>query len=270
MSPRLAACLLLLAGCAPARTMPLRQPFPGLAVEPESREVTIEAAVCLDAGWLEQVACSPGSRVHESLVEVAARPRDIHAALLLAGFEPGAPGHWSEGEEEDAPVVLMPPRGDLLSISVRYASGPATIEEPIGEWIAGVSGEATFPRDAVWVFGGSAIVPNPPWMGPGEHYVADMTGSIIGLVTFGDEVIGYREVLPDQEAVEPPHWQVRSDHVPPVGTPVSLVIRPAAGEPRTGRSPRRRPRRRKPAPPPGGTGSGRPPAPGPWSRGRCP
>jgi hypothetical protein len=62
-------------------------------------------------------------------------------------------------------------------------------------------------------------------MGPGEHYVADHTGSIIGLVTFGDEVVGFEEVFSDQQSVQPLAWQVRIDHVPPVGTPVTVILR---------------------------------------------
>ena len=228
MKPAALLCIVLLGGCAvpkpvaPAPALAV-QPFRGITVRPHAGEVQIEAVACLDEGWLEQIACSPGTREHESLVVVEARPSDVHAALLLAGFQAGTPGRWSD---ENETVSLVPPQGDALRIFVRYRPRGASteIEEPIGAWIADESGAPTFP-DAPWVFGGSAIVPNPPWMEPGEHYVADMTGSIIGLVTFGDEVIGFKEVLPDQEAVEPPHWQVRSDHVPPVGTKVTLIIR---------------------------------------------
>ena len=75
-----------------------------------------------------------------------------------------------------------------------------------------------------WVFAGSAFADNPEWMGPGEHYVADLSGSVIGLVTFGDEVIGFETVMADQEAVEPMQWKVNTDHVPPIGTPVTIVL----------------------------------------------
>ena len=76
-----------------------------------------------------------------------------------------------------------------------------------------------------WVFGGSAIEENPPFMGPGEHYVADMTGSIIGLVTFGDEVIGLSQVLSDQEDVQAPVWEINTATIPPMGTPVTIIIK---------------------------------------------
>ena len=82
----------------------------------------------------------------------------------------------------------------------------------------------TFPH-LPWVFGGSIIAPNPKAMGPGEHYVADYSGSIIGLVTFGDEVLGFSKVLADEESVQAPEWEVNPKTIPPVGTEVTVVLR---------------------------------------------
>jgi hypothetical protein len=62
-------------------------------------------------------------------------------------------------------------------------------------------------------------------MGPGEHYVADMTGSIIGLVTFGDETIGFSRVLSDQESVQEPVWEAATEHLPEPATPVTIIVR---------------------------------------------
>ncbi len=227
----LTAILLAVAGgCAgpgaargPDGDGPVVRPSEGITVRPRERQVEIEAWVCLDAGWLEQIACSPGTREHEALVVIKARPSNVHAALLLAGFEPGTPGEWVY---QESGVSLTPPAGDPLDILVRYPRHGQIIEEPIGVWIVDAEG-AAFPNDH-WVFGGSSFAENLEWMGPGEHFVADETGSIIGLVTFGDEVVGYQRVIADQEAVHPPEWQVNSDHVPPIGTRVTLILRPVS------------------------------------------
>ena len=79
-----------------------------------------------------------------------------------------------------------------------------------------------------WVFAGSRIRSNTKSMGPGEHYVADRTGSIVGIVTFGDEVIAYDEVLSDKVDVDAPEWQANTAAMPVPGTRVQLVIRPRA------------------------------------------
>ena len=49
------------------------------------------ASIACNSGWLEQVACMVGTREHESLVVVEAKPSEVHAALLLLGLEPGTP-----------------------------------------------------------------------------------------------------------------------------------------------------------------------------------
>jgi hypothetical protein len=226
----IAACLLC--GCAastrempaPARSITTVK---GITVWPDTPSVEIQAWTCLDAGWLEQVACAPGSREHESLVVIKARPSDVHAALLLAGWDPGAPGRWSY---DDGDLSFTPPTGDRVDVHVRYERQGRTVEEPMRAWMADAEGGASFPETA-WVFAGSLIAPNPEWMGPGEHYVADQTGSIIGLVTFGDETVGFEQVLADQQDVQPLEWQVRTEHVPPPGTPVTLILRPFSIEP---------------------------------------
>ena len=209
----------------PAAPVVLR-PFAGIVVRPDEATVEIQAWTCLEAGWLEQVACSPNSREHESLVVVEAKPSEVHAALLLAGFEPGSPGTWSYVDDA---LNFTQPTGDRLDVLVRYEDRAGDVLlEPINAWIQDHRGQHDFP-DEPWVFGGSAFQKNPQWMGPGEHYVADMTGSIIGLVTFGDEVIGFSRIIADQDAVQPPSWEVRTDHVPPRGTEVTLILRRADG-----------------------------------------
>jgi len=204
------------------------QPFPGVTVLVEEEEVWLQAWVCLEAGWLEQIACAPGTREHESLVVPRAQPGQIHAALLMAGFEPGRPGSWTAGS---AGYSFVPPRGSKLEVLARYATQTGqTIEEPIRNWIRDHGRRQDFPSEP-WVFGGSLIEPNPEWMEPGEHYVADLTGSIIGLVTFGDEVIGFSRVFADQASVQPPEWEVDRQRIPPVGTEVTLILRRWQGVP---------------------------------------
>jgi hypothetical protein len=193
----------------------------GLVVFPDSHSVEIKATTCLKSGFLEQVACSPQTREHESLLVVEVKPSSIHAGLLLAGFVPGKPGSW---KYENETFSFVPPTGDAVTILARYERDGRTVEEPIRHWIRDARNHRPFP-DESWIFGGSAFATNPQWMGPGEHYVADMTGSIIGLVTFGDEMIGLGEVIPDQADVQEPEWEVDPDRVPAVGAAVTLIIR---------------------------------------------
>jgi hypothetical protein len=204
---------------------PVITPFAGVVVRTAERVVEIEAVVVLQLGWLEQVVCSAGTREHESLLVPRASPSQIHAALLMAGFEPGRPGRWTRGS--DGALTLEPPEGDPLEIHVRF-TGPdgTTVVEPIRSWIreAGEGGNP-FPADP-WVFCGSVVEPKPEWMGPGQHYLADITGSVVGLVTFGDEVIGFAQVIADREEVRMREWEAVPGRVPEPGTLVWLLIEP--------------------------------------------
>jgi len=201
------------------------KPFEGVVVrldQSSGHVVEIEATTPLEEGWLEQVACVPNTREHESLLVIAAKPSEVHAALLMAGFKAGSPGRWTY---EDNAFGAVDPTGEKLEIAVRYTNDiDETMEHSIRQWMRDPRDHQRHP-DQPWVFGGSSIQPNPPSMGPGEHYVADYTGSIIGIVTFGDEVIGYGRVLADQVSVQDPVWEADSDAMPPAGTKVTLIIR---------------------------------------------
>lgn len=207
---------------APARPLPVGS---SLSVDRERREVVVDAEVACNRGWLEQAACRAGTREHESLLAIENPPSTLHACLLLAGAVPGAPGSWKAGADGTS-VVRVAPTGSRLELFVRLPSG----DVPISDWIHDPVGGRAFPAHP-WVFAGSRMRPNTPSMGPGEHYVADRTGSIVGIVTFGDEVIACDEVLSDKVDVDAPQWQARTDRMPEPGTRVRLVIRVAGGTP---------------------------------------
>ena len=57
-----------------------------------------------------------------------------------------------------------------------------------------------------------------------ERYIADGSGSIVGLVTFGDETISAVDVIPDQVEVSPAVWEVFVGRMPPPGTEVTIVL----------------------------------------------
>jgi hypothetical protein len=199
----------------------------GLEADRAAGEVRVAASVALTQGWLEQAACSVGTRDHESLLVTEIPPSAIHAALLLVGATPGRPGMWRY--ESDA-VIVEPPAGAAVEVLVRWSDADGAAQErPIEEWIRGADGRS-FP--GTFVFAGSLLRPNPPSFGPGEHYVADYTGSIVGLVTFGDELIGAQAVIPDQVGIEAANWEAWTERMPPSGTTATLVLRPLAREAR--------------------------------------
>lgn len=238
MAARGAACVAVaaiasLSGCAaPAQ----KNPATGAswtAVSPSVRvnraEVAVEfdATAVIETGFLEDYVCTVGTREHESLFAYDGKASEIHAALLLAGFVPGAPGRWRELDAQagELKLELDPPTGEQLDIRVRLPDGTERAPDwfvrraPIGN-DAG-SPATTPPRE--FRFAGSRF--RTDRRTGVEHYLADSSGSLVGLVTFGDELIAPVEVIPDQASAATPVWEVWSERMPRPGTKVTLVVR---------------------------------------------
>jgi hypothetical protein len=190
-------------------------------VEVAAGIVSFPGTVALDEGWLEVGVCRVGTREHEAVVVTGSRPSIVHAGLLLAGLEPGKPGGYHENGAAFGPI------GDRVVVELQPldATGEAVGDPiPFASTVLDVRAPEEIP-DLGWVFAGSAVLPNPPSMGPGEYYAADFGGSLIGLSTFGDEVVGAIEVRSPDSGVDDAVWKIRPDILPPAGTRVRVVIR---------------------------------------------
>ncbi len=210
-----------LAGLASCNALSARavRPSEGILVYPDARTVELHAWTCVESGPVALVACAPRTRERESLLVLEARPSEVHAALVLAGFTHGLPGRWDDGPQRR----FVPPTGDAVCVRVRYGGKTGEqVDESIAAWIVGAHGEP-FPV-APWVFGGSRDTSDPAWMGGTRVYEADRTGAVIGLLTFGEEVVGFSRPAGGEESATSP-WLARAGALPPLGTPITLVLR---------------------------------------------
>jgi len=225
---------------SPADT--LRTAFPAVRVDAANHFVEFDASIPIDAHhpeggivYLELVACSPDSREHESLVVTSAKPSHIHAALLLAGAEPGSPASW---QIENDTIVRVPPTGSKLTIKAIWTDPEGTTHtDPIESWVTSRDTNQSFTTE--WRFGGSRFVtintpiPQPatdppnqsqPPTTPQEVYEADLAGTIIALTTFGSEVISATKVLSHVAAIDEPQWIANPSTIPPVSTDVTIRL----------------------------------------------
>ena len=193
--------------------------------------VEFEAVAVLKTGFLEQYVCTVGTREHEALFAFDGKASDVHAALLVAGLEPGRPGYWREveGANGERTIELVAPSGPEVAIRVRLADGT----ERGVEWFARASPVQLREVDAAttppsrFVFAGSKFVTNRRT--GAERYAADSAGSLVGLVTFGDETIASVDVIPDKSDVAAPIWEAFTERMPEPGMIVTIVI--AAAKP---------------------------------------
>lgn len=206
-----------------------QQPFPHITVDAQARTVSFESTVPItlddpDAPfvYLELIACAPNTKEHETLVVTPALPSHIHAALLLIGLEPGTPGEWEWTEDRLIPTA---PTGPRVRVEFVYqdANGAEIIASP-QDWIINAQTNEPFPAGD-WVFSGSRII---EWRGE-SYYDADGAGTLIGLTTFGSEVLAWPTMISPEAAIEEPVWIANPARTPPFDTPVTVRLT-AVGE----------------------------------------
>lgn len=201
----------------------------------------------LDVGFLEQYVCAAGTREHESLFAFEGKASELHAALLLVGCRPGQPGSWREAPPVEQPTnpptenhrfVAVPPTGEPLELSIELPDGsrqPLTYfvrASPVGQ-PANATNQAELRPPRRFVFAGSQF--RTDQRTGAERYLADGSGSIVGLVTFGDETIAAEDVIPDQVSAADPVWEAFTERMPKPGTRLTLRIERSRLRPRTAR-----------------------------------
>ena len=206
--------------------------MPGLVINLEKRCVDVEGVVSLDEGMLELVACTRGGKDHESIITLLARPLHIHTALIALGARNGNPAMHRQVGEQDKRWVYVPPRGDPIEVYLVLKNKEGKdVEHPISDFVSrtengydGGDGDEDgeverFPH--TFLFAGSQLVKNEQ----GKHqYLADLSGNVISISTFGDEVL----CLPGTHSKENGAlvWEVNAKKLPKVGSNVILRLRP--------------------------------------------
>ena len=198
---------------------------PRIRINRAAVALEFKATAVIETGFLEEYVCTVGTREHESLFAFDGKASEIHAAMLLAGFVPGEPGRWREVPADDGSLQLelAKPTGNDVRVMVRLPNG---VEHP-PEWFVrrapiDEGGAQSSAPPTRFRFAGSRF--RTDRRSGREFYLADGSGSLIGLVTFGDEVIAPIEVIPDQVSAAQPIWEVFSERMPRAGTEVTILL----------------------------------------------
>lgn len=240
----------------------LREVFPHVRVDATAKIVEFDAHISpmlipdpqAPLFFLESVVCTPDTREHESLLVTRARPSHIHAALLLIGLTPGEPGRWRPDNNRLAPVD---PTGDRVTVEVEWkdAAADAVRIDPTA-WIISARDRARLGAQPEllragrpapgWVFAGSRMVrssflpdgtPIPEGQPEREVYAADEAGAVIGLATFGAEVIAWSRTFSPDAHIDAPEWIADFRPEPPAASPpraqtaVIVRVRPEPAPP---------------------------------------
>jgi hypothetical protein len=204
-----------------------RYRFGHVIVDTAEKLVRVPCRVNMHRGMIEFMAVASEGKLHESVLLAEAEPLHIHLALLLLGLDPGKGARY-HGD-------LEPPSGPGVEARVEWHA-PAPAPGRASSGLAPPSAEpghlatarleefawdipARRPMPPVaWLFTGSM----PP--GPGPRIEEER--SVVA--TYRDPGAVLTNPLPT--GADDTVYKVNERLVPPVGTPVTLLLRPEAGK----------------------------------------
>lgn len=175
------------------------------------RSITFPALINQKDGLLEYILVHSRGKVHESLLRTNVEPYYLNLAFLLLEFEATDKPLQFQGD----PAL---PKGTPVSIAISHKSGnnPATIATP-GTMIVlkkyNDHSSVQDPGEIDWVYTGARI-----WNG---RFSAQTTGSIVAIYHDPDAIIDNASPGGESDKI----WFVKEGTVPPVGSPVSVVIK---------------------------------------------
>jgi len=132
-------------------------------------------------------------------------------------------------DQEDLPGQFTPvqPTGQAVNVAVHWRTADDEPKHaPITRFIS-IDPEAQRPinpAELEWVFAGSRVV--TPRTLDREFYEADITGTIVGLSSFGSEVIAPTVFHSPELAIEPALWTADFEYTLPPRTAVTIRISP--------------------------------------------
>jgi hypothetical protein len=211
---------------APASQQPKKLPEPKGArrlspeydvwVDPKEGAVIVDGLVSLREGMLEMFACTRNTKEHEAIVSVNTKAYLVHAGLMAIGAEPGHPVQFVPD--------YKPPTGTEIEVLVQWLDEEGNEETTRAQdWIKDITtGKA---MAYTWVFGGSRFWTDPE---TGKKYYQAEGGDFICVSNFGTAMMD----IPIQSSTDNEQlgFQTFTDRIPPLGTPVRLILKPKLSE----------------------------------------
>ena len=187
------------------------QPESLVWLDMQNRQVVFLGQVCR-ADYPLEFFVTYREKSYESIIASDVKPWLVHTGLLALGAEAGHPVRFQP--------EFVPPSGTEVAIEVRWKDAEGKVRSsPARDWVRNVKTKE--PLDTNWVFAGSALVTDEA---TGErHYLAD-GGDFICLLNLPDATLD----LPIRSAssLESRSFEAFLEHLPPAGTPVTILLKP--------------------------------------------
>ena len=177
-----------------------------LILDTNAGRIEIPGKVNQVAGVIEYLACGRYGKLHESVFVLDTEPVYLFLALLRLGLKPGG-GVRVRGDPRR-------PKGDEVEIIIEWEENGVKRSARAEQFILDVTTGKPMERTN-WVFTGSRVV--------GGRLMAQASKSFIATYRDPDALIN--NPLPG--GADDTVYRVNSDFIPPKGTPIKMIIRPA-------------------------------------------
>jgi hypothetical protein len=199
----------------------LTKPHPAYPVwiDKENKKVVLVGAVCQTNAPLEMFAVPSGTKEHEAILAIPTEAFIVHASLLAIGAKPGKPAEFGPGPNDYEPATGQP-----IDITVKWKNDKGEVQSARAqEWIKNAkTGKG---MEHSWVFCGSGFWKDDQ---TGIEYYKAEGGDFICVSNFPSAMLD----LPVESSQKNDElaFQANADRVPPLGTPVTLILTPKSAE----------------------------------------
>jgi hypothetical protein len=194
-----------------------------LWVDKENKRVIVGGRICKRKGDMELFACLRRTKEHESIVSVRARAFAVHATLVAIGVKPGRAVRFvpefsaAEGPEIEVTVAWTDDKGKRQTVRAQ-------------EWLRHMRTKKAM--EQAWIFAGSGFWTDNEGQ---SHYMAD-DGDFICVSNFASAMLDVPIHAPNANAAL--LFEAFHERIPPLGTPVALILSAKAREPLEAPSPK--------------------------------
>lgn len=183
-----------------------------LWIDTKSKRVFVDGYVAQREAFLEMFACDAETKEHESVLGVAAKSSEVHAALLAIGGQVGKTVRFDP--------EYVPASGQKIRIWVMWRDEQAQFQTADArQWVRNTETQDQLDRD--WVFAGSYL-----WKDPSdgkEYYQAD-SGEMICVSNFSTALMDLPIESSDSNSAL--QFEAFTERIPPMGTFVRLMLVP--------------------------------------------
>jgi hypothetical protein len=181
-------------------------------LDAKNKRVVMVGEVCLREGQLEMFACLKGTKEHEAILAVPTKAYVVHAALVALGAEPGAAAQFIPKYE--------PAHGPRVDVTLFWSDAKGQRHQAAAQdWIRNVKTRKSMTE--YWVFGGSGFWKDEA---TGEQFYKAEDGDFICISNFNSAMLDLP--IESSQSNEALLFEALTDHIPPTGTKVSLVLTP--------------------------------------------